>query len=105
MKVMITALTVLLIASIYVLMFQEAQAQSIAIYSITYEDQDGQKLHSFQFAAGADLSEVELPEAPEKEGYVFVGWSAPLPDTMPNSSLIYVPIYMQTTLTIYQSLS
>ncbi len=105
MKAMITALTVLLVASIYILMFQEAQAQSVQIYSITYEDSDGNKLHSVRYAAGADLSEVELPEAPEREGYVFIGWSAELPEIMPNSSLVYVPIYMQTSLTVYHTLS
>jgi hypothetical protein len=105
MKIMITALTVLLVASIYILMFQEAQAQSVQIYSITCEDSEGNKLHSVRYAAGADLSELELPEAPAREGYVFIGWSAELPETMPNSSLVYVPIYMQTTLTVYQTLS
>jgi hypothetical protein len=43
MKALITALTVLLVASIYILMFQEAQAQSVQIYSITCEDSLGIK--------------------------------------------------------------
>jgi hypothetical protein len=105
MKALITALTVLLVASIYILMFQEAQAQSVQIYSITCEDSKGNKIQSVRFAAGADLSKVELPSAPEREGYMFIGWSAELPETMPNNSLVYVPIYMQTTLTIHQILS
>jgi hypothetical protein len=37
-------------------MFQEAQAQSVQIYSITCEDSKGNKIQSVRFAAGADLS-------------------------------------------------
>lgn len=105
MKLIMTTLTFLLIASIYVLMIQEVQAQTIEIYSITFESQDGRKIDSFRYVAGADLSKIELPEAPELEGYVFIGWSAPLPDTMPNHSVVYVAVYMQSTLTIVHSLS
>jgi hypothetical protein len=105
MKAIITALIVMLVASIYILMFQEVQAQTVEIYSITCEDHLGNRIQSVRFAAGADLSDVELPDAPARAGYVFIGWSAELPDKMPNSSLVYVPIYMQTSLTIVQSLS
>ncbi len=105
MKAIITALTVMLVASIYILMFQEVQAQTVEIYSITCEDHEGNKLQSVRFAAGADLSEVDLPDAPARDGFIFVGWSAELPDKMPNNSLVYVPIYMQASLTIYQTLS
>lgn len=105
MKTIIIALTVLLIASIYILMFQEVQAQTVVIYSITCEDHEGNTIDSIRFAAGADLTQVELPDAPERDGYVFVGWSAALPKTMPQYSLVYVPVYMRATLTVYHTIS
>ena len=47
------------------------------------------------YAAGADLSDVSCPEAPARDGYQFVGWSAVLPEHMPHAHLIYEPIYVQ----------
>lgn len=38
-------------------------------------------------------STIEAPEAPEKAGYVFVGWSPEIPDVMPAQSLAFTAVY------------
>lgn len=95
MKMIIMVLTVLLAASVFVLEASKAHATSIDIYKIVYEDHEGDVLHTVYIAAGADLDELSHIEAPFREGYTFVGWSAELPSVMPEASLYFVPIYVQ----------
>lgn len=101
MKYMIMALTVMLAAMLFVLEVTKTQAMTVDIYEITCEDHQGNAIHSEYFAAGADLKSFEFPEAPVRNGYVFVGWSAELPETMPEANLVFVPIYMQQQLSLH----
>lgn len=95
MKFAIITLTLLLTSMIFILEVSKAHATHIEVYSIQFEDHEGDTVEKLYYAAGADLSDVELPEAPIREGYQFVGWSEVLPEHMPNAHLIYEPIYVQ----------
>lgn len=38
-------------------------------------------------------STIEAPDAPEKAGYVFVGWSPEIPEVMPSEGLTFTAVY------------
>lgn len=38
-------------------------------------------------------SSIEAPDAPEKSGYVFVGWSPEIPEVMPSEGLTFTAVY------------
>lgn len=95
MKFAIITLTLLLTSMIFILEVSKAHATHIDVYSIQFEDHDGDTVEKLYYAAGADLSEVQLPEAPARVGYQFVGWSEVLPESMPHAHLIYEPVYVQ----------
>ena len=97
MKIAIISLTFLLIASFFALEMTKLQAEPISIYTITFEDINGDTVEKVRFVEGADLSTFQMPIAPNIEGYVFIGWSIDLPDKMPNHSMIIEAVYMATT--------
>ncbi len=97
MKTIIISLLFMLAASFYFLEVSKLQAKEISIYSITFEDLHGNTVSKRHYAEGADLSLLELPVAPDLDGYLFIGWSISLPETMPGHSMIIEAIYMRTT--------
>lgn len=100
MKYIIMALTVMLAASLFLLEVSKTQATSIEIKEITFEDASGNVVHQEHIAAGASLEGYLLPEAPVRDGYVFVGWSGELPEFMPNADLVYVAVYLEQVLSL-----
>lgn len=100
MKNLILVLAVLLVASIYTLLISEAQATTLEIHEIIYEDHNGIVVHQDYFATGANLTEYIYPVAPAREGYLFIGWSYTLPDEMPDADIIIVANYLQTEVKI-----
>ena len=88
-------LTVLLAAAVFVLEASKAHATTIEIQRIIFEDYEGNTYQKSYMAAGADLTDFELPLGPERPGYQFVGWSAELPEKMPSATLIFEPIYVR----------
>ncbi|MBR6785556.1 MAG: InlB B-repeat-containing protein, partial [Clostridia bacterium] len=61
-----------------------------AAYTVTYLDADGNVFVSYSVAFGA---EIPVPaDAPAKEFYTFMGWSA-APETMPAENVIITPIF------------
>lgn len=98
MKYMIMALTVMLAAMFFILEVTKTQATSVELNRVIFEDHHGNVVLSEYVAYGASLSNFELPVAPERDGYVFVGWSASLPEVMPNADLVFTPVYMQQQL-------
>ncbi len=100
MKYLIIILTVLLAASLYTLEVSKAYATNIEIYEIIFEDHDGSVIHREYMAAGADLSDFSLPVVESRSGYLFMGWSATLPEFMPNANLVIVAEYMRAELRI-----
>jgi len=100
MKSITMVLTVLLVASVYTLLLSEANATTLAIHEIAYEDHNGNTIHTDHYVAGADLSDYEAPEAPLRPGYVFISWSYELPNEMPDADIIISAIYMQVEVRI-----
>ncbi|MDY0075101.1 MAG: hypothetical protein WC992_01185 [Acholeplasmataceae bacterium] len=100
MKYVIMALTVMLAAMIFILEVSKAQATFIQIHQIVIEDHEGNVIYSEYFAEGADLKAFSLPEAPIRPGYTFIGWSADLPEEMPEHSIVIVPTYIQHILSL-----
>ncbi|MBN2605534.1 MAG: VCBS repeat-containing protein [Bacilli bacterium] len=69
-----------------------------AIYTETehlvqYRDYDGTVLQSQMFTYLSDLTVVNQPEDPEREGFEFLGWNIPLPSLMGTSDIILVAVY------------
>ncbi len=66
---------------------------NINTYNLIYYEEDGTTVIQITiYEYDADLSEHELPEAPDKEGYTFDGWVS-LPLNMPSSDVIRVATY------------
>ena len=101
MKYIIMALTVMLAAMIFILEVSKTQATSVELNKVIFEDHIGNVVASEYIAYGASLESFQLPEAPVRDGYVFVGWSAELPEIMPNADLVFTPIYMQQQLSFH----
>lgn len=100
MKYIIMALTVMLAAMLFILEVSKAEAIAVEIHQVMFEDHNGNVISSEYVAYGATLDHITLPEAPERLGYVFFGWSASFPETMPQADLVFTPIYMQQQLSM-----
>ncbi len=98
MKYMIMALLIMLASMIFILEVSMTNAASVELNKVIFEDYQGNVIASDYVAAGASLENLELPVAPHREGYVFISWSAELPEVMPNADLVFTPIYMQQEL-------
>lgn len=59
-------------------------------YTATFLRADG-NTHSKQVLAEGDV--IEIPEAPKKFGYVFVGWEPEVPEVMPAQDMVFEPQY------------
>lgn len=94
MKSIIMILTILLIAVTYTLSISQTQATSMHMHELSFADIDGQIIHSETFVEGADLSDYQLPDAPAKEGYIFLGWSYDFSEAMPAADIIVYPEYL-----------
>lgn len=94
------ALTVMLAGMFFVLEVSKTYATSVDIHTITCEDEQGYVYYTAYFVTGASLKDFELPEPPLRDGYVFIGWYEVLPDVMPDADLVFVPMYVQQTLSI-----
>lgn len=60
-------------------------------YIITYQNDNGKVLERDTFEFGAPVTVTDL--VPEKEGHTFTGWSAELPETMPNENITVKATY------------
>ena len=45
---------------------------------VTFEDENGNKIKDVEVEYNGSVSENDIPQAPEKEGYTFVGWDTDL---------------------------
>lgn len=105
MRYVIMTLVMLLAAMTFVLEVSKTHATSVNIQEISFEDHMGNVVYSEHIAAGAKLNDFDLPEAPERAGYLFVGWSGELPETMPYADLVYVAVYMEQSLSLTVNVS
>jgi hypothetical protein len=103
MKTIIIALTFLLFASFFALEVAKVQAEPISIYSITFEDLNGNVVSRARYVEGANLRDFELPTAPNLEGFIFIGWSEVLPNEMPGHSIILEAVYISATSIVFQT--
>ena len=85
-------------------MISEAKATTLEIHEIVYEDHNGNAVHTDYYVTGADLSDYEAPEAPQRQGYVFIGWSYELPNEMPDADIIISASYMQVEVRVTNSI-
>ncbi|MBU1094010.1 MAG: InlB B-repeat-containing protein [Firmicutes bacterium] len=100
MKSIIMTLTILLIAVVYIVQISPSQATNLQVHELSFADSSGAIIHSEVFVEGTDLSTYELPEAPVKDGFVFVGWSYDFSQGMPDANVIIYPQYMHSVYTI-----
>jgi len=100
MKYIIIILTLMLAASLYILEVSKVYATPIEIYQVVFEDHDGKVIYKEYVSAGADLSDFMMPEVNSRSGYVFIGWSAELPEVMPSANIVIVAQYLRAELRI-----
>jgi len=74
---------------------------SIMSYSIIYLNEDGSIYQQLTYTFGADLSLHLSPSGPIKDYYDFVGWSKPIPASMPSEDIILHPEYTKRIGVIY----
>ncbi|MCD4826321.1 MAG: InlB B-repeat-containing protein [Acholeplasmataceae bacterium] len=104
MKKAIVILAVLLSAMMFTLEVSKVQANPIKLNRIEFVDSDMEVVYAHYFEVGSDLSDVVLPDAPEKEGYTFVGWSIELPDEMPDYNMVIHAQYMVTQVVVHKTI-
>ncbi len=96
MKLVIMTLVIVLTAVTYTLHVSQTQATSLHMHELFFADSSGEIIHSDIFVEGADLTRYVLPEAPKREGYIFIGWSYDFTKGMPNADIIVYPQYICT---------
>lgn len=94
------ALTVMVAGMFFVLEVSKTYATSVDIHTITCEDEQGHIYYTAYFVTGASLKDFTLPEPPQRDGFVFIGWYELVPDVMPDANLVFVPMYVQQTLSL-----
>jgi len=65
---------------------------SLNYHDVLYLDADGEEYDSFVVGYGEN---VPVPSDPSKQGYVFVGWTPEVPATMPDSDLVFTPVFRE----------
>lgn len=105
MKTIIAALVIVILGMNVALHISKTEATSIHIHKIMIKDANGFVIQSDLFQAGSNLSGYEMPQAPEKEGYVFIGWSYDLSKGMPDADIIIVPQYLQAEYSVSYTIS
>ena len=61
-------------------------------YTVTYlADDDTVRVDTVEFEAELP----DAPDAPNKEGYTFIGWTPDAPDAMPAEDLVFVAVYTE----------
>lgn len=76
---------------------------TVNIYSVVYQDKDGNVVEQFNFEYGADTTHT-APEGPAKEYYDFIGWIGVIPNTMPAGNIIITPAYAKRIGVVYVTL-
>jgi tRNA A37 threonylcarbamoyladenosine biosynthesis protein TsaE len=102
MKKTIIILAVLLSAMMFILEVSKMQAQTIELKALEFVTHDQDVVFRDYFEPGADLSELNIPDAPQKDGFIFVGWSIEIPDVMPNHHLRIEAQYMQSQVVVHE---
>ena len=104
MKKTIVILAVLLSAMLFTLEVTKIQANPIQSNKLEYVTPDMDIVYSGYFEAGSSLSDIQIPDAPDKEGFIFVGWSIEKPEKMPDYNMRIEAQYMKNQVIINNTL-
>lgn len=104
MKKIIVILVVLLSAMLFLLEVSKVYAQSTELKRLEFVVLDEEVIFVEYIASGSKLTHLEVPEAPEKDGYIFVGWNIELPENMPDHNLRIVAQYLSSSVLIYEKI-
>lgn len=104
MKKIIVILAVILSAMMFTLEVSKMHANTIELKSIEFVTPDGEVVYKDYFEAGTDLSELNLPEAPLRDGFIFVGWDTDQLDVMPDHHVRIFAQYMQSQVVVYETI-
>lgn len=66
-------------------------------YTITFDTDGGSNINPITQVYASNVKE---PEAPEKEGYVFIGWNQDFPEKMPGKDLTIKALWMEKNTTM-----
>lgn len=102
MKKIIVILAVILSAMMFTLEVSKLQANSIELKMLEFVTHDQDVVFRDYFEPGTDLTDLEIPDAPEKDGYIFVGWSVEIPEEMPNYHLRIQAQYMRSEVVVHE---
>ncbi len=102
MKKTIVILLVLLSAMLFTLEVSKMHANTIELKRLEFVTTEGVVVYRDYFETGANLSDLEIPDAPKKDGYIFVGWSIEIPEEMPNHHVRIFAQYMQSQVVVYE---
>lgn len=104
MKKTIIILAVLFSAMLFTLEVSKVQANPIKLNKLEFVTYDMDLVYGNYFETGADLSQLEIPDPPQKEGYIFVGWSIEIPETMPDYNMRIFAQYMIAQVVVYEKI-
>lgn len=69
---------------------------NVESYNVTYMI-DGSVYEKYTVTYGA---EVSVPDVPEKEGFIFMGWTPDIPETMPANDLTFIAVFERKSYTL-----
>ena len=104
MKRIIIILTVVLAGMIFNLEASKLSAYETNEKMIEFVTFDSDVVYRAYYAPGTDLTKLEIPDAPEKDGYIFIGWSIEIPEEMPNYHMRIHAKYIQSEVIINEEL-
>ena len=102
MKKVIVILAVILSAMLFTLEVSKLQANSVELKMLEFVTHDQDVVFRDYFEPGTDLTELNIPDAPIKDGYIFVGWSVEIPEEMPNYHVRIEAQYMQSEVVVQE---
>jgi tRNA A37 threonylcarbamoyladenosine biosynthesis protein TsaE len=86
----------------FTLEVSKLQANSVELKMLEFVTHDQDVVFRDYFEPGTNLIDLEIPDAPEKDGYIFVGWSVEIPKEMPNYHLRIQAQYMRSEVVVYE---
>ena len=104
MKKTIIILAVLLSAMLFMLEVSKVYANTIKLNKLEFVTFDQEVVYARYFEPGTSLQDLVIPDGPEKDGYIFVGWSIEVPEFMPNSHIRIEAQYMQPIIVVHESI-
>ncbi|MFA5471783.1 MAG: hypothetical protein WC219_07040 [Acholeplasmataceae bacterium] len=104
MKKIIVILAVILSAMMFTLEVSKMHANSIELKTIEFIAPNNEVVYKDYYEVGSDLSELNIPDAPKKDGYIFVGWSIDAPEVMPDHHVKIYAQYMQSQVVVYEKI-